>query len=591
MENRWILKRTKIDIQQMAEELHIKQATACVLVNRGIATRRQAYTFLEADKAELYNILGEKAMKDAEKALQIIDNAVEKKQKIAIYGDYDVDGVASTSMWYKVLCYVGADVMYYIPHRQREGYGLNVEAVEKLYQEGIQLLITCDNGIAAIEEIKRAKELGMTVVVIDHHEPAFDDNGNDILPEADAIVDPKQKQCQYPFKMLCAGGICYKLVVTFLEKRKQCSVTLQEEFLHLATLATVCDIVDLLEENRIIVKKGLKTLQQTTNTGLKMLLKQTNLMDKELTEYHIGFIIGPCINAAGRLTTARIAVSLFCEDDVERAKKIADYLIMKNNSRKEMTQQSTEQIIEYIEQNNIQKENVLVVYQQNVEESIAGIVAGRIKEKYYKPTIVITKSNETIAKGSGRSIEGYNMFEQLYACKELFEKFGGHTMAAGLSLKYDNIEKLKEKLNRNCKLLSEQYIPVLKIEKQLCFEEIDMELAKELKNIAPFGKGNHVPLFGSKNIAIEKFQFLGQYKNVLKMVLREKRNYVHAICFDAIDKFEQIIKQLYGEQNYDKIIYYGYLDKNVDIVYSIDINTFREENSIQLQIKDFRISQ
>lgn len=591
MENRWILKRTKINIQKMAEELHIKQATACVLVNRGIATRRQAYAFLEAEKAELYDVLGEKAMKDAEKALQIIEKAVEKKQKIAIYGDYDVDGVTSTSMWYKVLCYVGADVMYTIPHRQKEGYGLNVNAVEELYQKGVKVLMSCDNGIAALTEIKRAKQLGMTVIVIDHHEPAFDSKGNDILPEADAIVDPKQKQCHYPFKMLCAAGLCYKLVILFLKRRKQSNICLEEECLHLATLATVCDIVDLLEENRMIVKKGLKTIQQTTNIGLKMLLEQTNLIDKEITEYHIGFIIGPCINASGRLATAKIAVSLFCENDVQKVTEIAKYLIMKNNSRKEITQESTEQIVEYIEQNNIQKENVIVVYQQNIEESVAGIVAGRIKEKYYKPTIVITKSNETMAKGSGRSIEGYNMFEELYACRELFEKFGGHTMAAGLSLQCNNIDKLRKKLNQNCKLLPEQYIPVLKIEKQLCFKEIDMELAKELKNIAPFGKGNHVPLFGSKNIAVERIQLVGQYKNVLKMVLREGQSYINAVCFDVVEKFEQVIKRLYGEQNYDKILYYGYLDKNIDIVYSIDVNTFREESTIQLQIKDFRVSQ
>ncbi len=591
MKNRWILKRTKINTKAMAEELHIRQATACVLAHRGIATRQQAAAFLNTDEKYLYSLLGDKPMKDAEKALQIIDRAIEQKQKIAIYGDYDVDGVTSTSIWYKVLCYLGADVMYRIPHRQSEGYGLNVKAVEQLHEQGVQLLITCDNGISALAEIKRAKELGMNVVVIDHHEPAFDSNGCDILPEADAIVDPKQRQCQYPFKLFCAGGLCYKLISLFLERKNKQNEQLQKECLHLAALATICDIVDLLEENRIIAKEGLKTLKETTNVGLRALLEQTDLLDKEITEYHVGFIIGPCINAAGRLSTATTAVELFCEKDEKRAKQIADELIVKNNNRKEITQQSTEQIIEYIEQNKVQEDNVIVVYQNDVEESVAGIVAGRIKEKYYKPTIVITKSGEDMAKGSGRSIEGYNMFEELYACRELFEKFGGHTMAAGLSITCDKVEILKERLNKNCKLLPEQYIPILKIEKQLHFEEVDLTLAKELKSLAPFGKGNHIPLFGSKNVAVENFKLVGQHKNVLRMVLREGKTYINAICFDeAIEKFEEMIKELYGEQNYDNIMYDGYLEKSVDIVYGITINTYQGNSKVQLDIKDFRFN-
>lgn len=592
MENRWTLKRTKADIHKMSEVLGIRQATACVLANRGIKTKLQALSFLRAESASLYDVLGEKPMKDAQKAMELIEKAVKQKQKIAVYGDYDVDGVTSTAIWYKVLCYCGADVMYYIPHRQKEGYGLNIEAIEELHKKGIQLLLTCDNGIAAIEEIKKAKEFDMTVVVIDHHEAAFDECGNDILPEADAVVDPKQKQCQYPFKMLCAGGLCYKLVLLFLKRQQIRNEVLEMECLHLATLATVCDIVDLMEENRTIVKKGLKTMTQTTNVGLKTLLEQTNLQDKELTEYHIGFIIGPCVNAAGRLETAKTAVALFCESDTEKAKEYAQYLIEQNNSRKDMTQKATEQVIKEIEQQNKQCEKVLVIYQQNIHESIAGIVAGRIKEKFYRPTILITKS-ENMAKGSGRSIEGYNMFEELYACKELFSKFGGHAMAAGLSLPYENIEEFQKKLQNNCKLTQQQLLPVLKIEKQLNFEEIDMILAEELRNLAPFGKENHIPLFGSKEIKIIKYFFVGKEKNIIKMTLEEQKTGIrlNAISFDGYDKFLAMIKQLYGQQNCDKMLLNGYIEQNMDFVYSIDINTFRGENSIQLQIKDFRVSQ
>lgn len=592
MENRWVLKRTKADIQKMSEVLGIRQATACVVANRGITTKKQAIAFLQAEHAELYDVCAKQVMKDAEKAMMSLECALKQNKKIAIYGDYDVDGVTSTAIWYKVLKYCGGDVIYYIPHRQKEGYGLNLEAIEELHNNGIELLLTCDNGISAIEEVKKAKQFDMTVVVIDHHEPAFDENGNDILPEADAIVDPKQKSCPYPFKMLCAGGICYKLALLFLKRQNIQNDILEQECLHMATLATVCDIVDLMEENRIIVKKGLNTMAQTTNVGLKALLAQTNLCGKQLTEYHIGFIIGPCVNAAGRLETAKTAVALFCETDEKKAQEYATYLAEQNNSRKDMTKKATEQIIKEIEQKNNLNEKVFVLYQQNVHESIAGIVAGRIKEKFYRPTIIITKS-ENMAKGSGRSIEGYNMFEELYACKELFSKFGGHTMAAGLSLPYENIDILREKLNNACKLTQQQLTPVLKIEKQLCFDEIDMALAKELRNLAPFGKGNHIPLFGSKNISIQKFYLIGKEKDILKMVLRERQTGIclHAISFDGWERFSDMIKRLYGNENYDKMLYDGYYDRNMDFVYSIDINTFRGESSIQLQIKDFRISQ
>ncbi len=592
MENRWVLKRTKADIQKMSEVLGIRQATACVVANRGITTKKQAIAFLQAERAELYDVCAKQVMKDAEKAMMLLECTLKQNKKIAIYGDYDVDGVTSTAIWYKVLKYCGGDVIYYIPHRQKEGYGLNLEAIEELHNNGIELLLTCDNGISAIEEVKKAKQFDMTVVVIDHHEPAFDENGNDILPEADAIVDPKQKSCPYPFKMLCAGGICYKLALLFLKRQNIQNDVLEQECLHMATLATVCDIVDLMEENRIIVKKGLNTMAQTTNAGLKALLAQTNLCGKQLTEYHIGFIIGPCVNAAGRLETAKTAVALFCETDEKKAQEYATYLAEQNNSRKDMTKKATEQIIKEIEQKNNLNEKVFVLYQQNMHESIAGIVAGRIKEKFYRPTIIITKS-ENMAKGSGRSIEGYNMFEELYACKELFSKFGGHTMAAGLSLPYENIDILREKLNNACKLTQQQLTPVLKIEKQLCFDEIDMALAKELRNLAPFGKGNHIPLFGSKNISIQKFYLIGKEKDILKMVLKERQTGIclHAISFDGWERFSDMIKRLYGNENYDKMLYDGYYDRNMDFVYSIDINTFRGESSIQLQIKDFRISQ
>ena len=554
MKNRWMIKQTKADLQKMQQVLGITEATAAVLANRGIATRQQAMAFLKAEQAPFYDTLGQ--MKDAKKAIALLEEAILKGKKIAVYGDYDVDGVTSTSIWYKTIKACKGNVIYYIPHRQKEGYGLNVEAVEELHKKGIEVLLTCDNGIAALEEVKIAKQLQMEVIIADHHEPAFEkegENRKDILPAADAIVDPKQRDCAYPFKMLCAGGLSYKLAMLLLKKMGVCHKALEEECLHLAALATVCDIVDLMEENRTIVKKGLKTMAQTSNIGLQALLNETGLLGKTLTEYHMGFVIGPCVNAAGRLETAKTAVALFCEDNMEKAREYARILTEQNNERKEMTKKAAQKLIEEAQKEQWGKENVLVVFEQSIHESIAGIVAGRVKERFYKPAIVITKA-ENMAKGSGRSIEGYNMFEELYACKDLFSKFGGHPMAAGLSIPYENIEALRKRLNDNCKLTQQQLMPVLTIEKELSFLEIDMNLAMELKTLAPFGKGNHVPLFGSKNVAVERFSIIGKEKNILRMILRQGGVKLSAISFDGLELWKSILKQLYGEQNCDAVL-------------------------------------
>ena len=590
MKNRWMIKQTKADLQKMQQVLGITEATAAVLANRGIATRQQAMAFLKAEQAPFYDTLGQ--MKDAKKAIALLEEAILKGKKIAVYGDYDVDGVTSTSIWYKTIKACKGNVIYYIPHRQKEGYGLNVEAVEELHKKGIEVLLTCDNGIAALEEVKIAKQLQMEVIIADHHEPAFEkegENRKDILPAADAIVDPKQRDCAYPFKMLCAGGLSYKLAMLLLKKMGVCHKALEEECLHLAALATVCDIVDLMEENRTIVKKGLKTMAQTSNIGLQALLNETGLLGKTLTEYHMGFVIGPCVNAAGRLETAKTAVALFCEDNMEKAREYARILTEQNNERKEMTKKAAQKLIEEAQKEQWGKENVLVVFEQSIHESIAGIVAGRVKERFYKPAIVITKA-ENMAKGSGRSIEGYNMFEELYACKDLFSKFGGHPMAAGLSIPYENIEALRKRLNDNCKLTQQQLMPVLTIEKELSFLEIDMNLAMELKTLAPFGKGNHVPLFGSKNVAVERFSIIGKEKNILRMILRQGGVKLSAISFDGLELWKSILKQMYGEQNCDAVLKTSFLEKNLDFVYHVDINTFAGESSVQLVLKDFRIS-
>ncbi|WP_313529526.1 single-stranded-DNA-specific exonuclease RecJ [Anaerotignum sp.] len=588
---RWLLKRSKIDTTVMARELGVREAVACVLANRGLGERQLARNFIYGTIDDLRKPY---LMKDMELAINLIKQAIIENKKIAVYGDYDVDGVMSTTILFRGILRCGGEAVYYVPHRQKEGYGLNLEAIEQLAKEGVNVLFTCDNGIAALEETKRAKELGMDVVVLDHHEPGFreiDGVEVDVLPTADAVVDPKQRECTYPFAMLCAGGISYKFIMALLQAFEIQDDSLEREFLSFAAIATVCDIVDLLDENRVLVRSGLEEIQKTTNMGLKVLLQETGVSDKLVSEYHLGFIIGPCINATGRLESGKKAVELFCEKDENKAREIAKTLIKLNEERKNLTVQAAQRAVERIEKEGLLKDKVLVLYDEDTHESIAGIVAGRIKERYYRPVIMITAGEEG-AKGSGRSIEGYNLFQALFCCRALFTRFGGHAMAAGLSLPQENIPLLREKLNQECQLTTEEMTPVLRLDKQLLFSEIDLELAKELEMLAPFGKENHSPLFGSKNISVDRMDLIGKNKDILRMTLSDgvsgKR--FGALSFAGYDQMLTLLKELYPEEECVKMMSGGKISRKFDFVYSIEINTYNGRSSVQLMIKDFRLS-
>lgn len=582
--SKWVLKRSKVNIKKMAEALGVSEFTAYVLANRGIGTYNDGIKFIETDMSFLYPA---KEFKDMEKGLCIIADSIKSNKKIAVYGDYDVDGVMSTVILYKALKACGADVIYHIPHRQKEGYGLNMDTVVELGEYGINTMLTCDNGIAAIEEIKKAKELGMKVVIIDHHEPGFYESEgiiNDIIPCADAVIDPKQRECTYRFNKLCAAGIAFKFAKSLFEYMN-ISFDCENEYLTLAAVATVCDIVDLLDENRIIVKKGLKYINSTSNIGLKTLIHESGLDEVLINEYHLGYVIGPCINATGRLESAEAAVKLFSTCDTDEAEMLANELVELNKSRKEMTQMATEVAIKQIEDTDLKNDNILVVYCGDIHESIAGIVAGRIKEKYYKPTIVITKS-EQMAKGSARSIEGYNIFEELYKCRDLFHKFGGHPMAAGLSLEYENIGLLRNRLNESCKLSDEDFIDVIKIECQIKIGDISFDLANELNGLSPFGKGNPAPIFGCKNICVEKISLIGKNKDIIRFSLLDKdtNKRIAGISFDGYENLLSIADSLYVNiLNIENITF------DADIVFRIDINDFNGRKSLQLMIKDFRL--
>ena len=448
------------------------------------------------------------------------------------------------------------------------------------------------NFIELSEEL--AKEKGMTVVVLDHHEPGFRGEGEerrDILPAADAIIDPKQRACPYPFKQMCAGGLSYYFAHHLLQIFEITDEGLERQLLTFAGIATVCDIVDLLGENRALVQMGLAEIGKTENIGLRVLIEEAGLSDKAISEYHIGFIIGPCINATGRLESGRLAVELFCTQNEKEAREKARHLVMLNAERKQLTEEAAERADIALQEGDALQDRVLVLYDAEIHESIAGIVAGRIKDKYYRPTILITGSEDG-AKGSGRSIEGYHLFEALFADRDLFTRFGGHAMAAGLSLPVENIPVLRRRLNEGCTLTEEQMIPILRLEDALSFAEIDLGLAKELQTLAPFGKGNPAPLFASKGIHADRVDLIGKNKDILRLTLSEPENGIRlsAISFDGYEPLREMLKALYPAEDCDKIINSGLLPQLLDIVYSIEINSYRGRSNVQLILKDFRFA-
>ncbi len=588
---KWRIRNPKANIPKMVEEFGISEIFATVLANRDILTARKLNTYLYTDNMFFYNALD---MKDMEKSFIKIIEAISKNELICIYGDYDVDGVTSTVILYKALKHIGANVIYYIPDREEEGYGLNISAINEVIKKGVDIIFTCDNGIASIEEVKYIKENNIDIIILDHHEPRFleeDNNKIEILPNADAIINPKQLNCEYKFKALSAGGISYKFVqglYNYMEIEENL-----EEYLVFASISTVCDIVDLLDENRLIVKMGLDIFNNNKqiNKGLFEILKVNNIDEKVINETDYGFIIGPCINASGRLESALKAVELFTEDNEENIKKLAVELLNLNIERKELTYKAVEDIFHMIENSSIKNDKVLVVYNDKIHESIAGIVAGRIKEAYYKPTFVITKSKDG-AKGSGRSIPSYNMFEELLKCSDLLQKFGGHKMAAGLSLTYENVDIFRNIINQNCMLSSEDLQETITIDKALKFSDITLDLAKELYKMKPIGKENKGAIFATKNVEIKNIRFVGKENNIIQLTLYDGISNIRAISFDGYNKFLDILKQSICDDEIEKLILgiKKVIDLKLDVVYSIEVNIFNDIENVQLILKDFRLS-
>ncbi|MGG7096327.1 single-stranded-DNA-specific exonuclease RecJ [Clostridium sardiniense] len=588
MKEKWLVRNKREEFQSLSKDMSENSLILRLLANRGISRKESASLFLNGTVADMYDSF---LLKDLDKGVAIIKDAIEKGKKIVIYGDYDCDGVCSTAILYKGLKRLNANFEYHIPNRESEGYGMNAERIKILKDEGAEVLLTCDNGISAFNEVEYAKEIGLSVVITDHHDiPFVEENGIKIkmMPKGDAVINPKREDCNYPFKNLCGAGVAFKFIQGLY---RELNVNLEESFelLEYAAIATVCDVVDLLDENRIIVKKGLELINNTNKKGLKELIKVKKLNDKEISEYHFGFVIGPCINATGRLEIADISVELLITEDEEKAKELAIKLNDLNEKRQELTMESTEKVIEKVENTLRDDEKVILVYEDSIHESIAGIVAGRIREKYNLPAIVMTKGSE-MPKGSGRSIEEYNMFEELSKCKEFIYKFGGHPMAAGLSVEEEKIPMLRKALNEKCTLTEEDIIRKVIIDAPLPLEYIDFDLVNKLNGMRPFGKGNGSPMLAVKDVLVNRVIFMGKEKNFLRFKIKMNNGkIIDGVNFNKYDYFKELFEEKYGEDEFLRLQDTGYCNFKMDILYYPEINEFNGKQNIQLSLKSFRL--
>lgn len=542
---RWVLLRKGADFEAIGKKYHISPRLACLIRNRDIIGEEEIHQYLNGTITDLYDGM---LMKDMDKALDILREKIAGQQKLRVIGDYDIDGINASYILLEGLERLGADVDCDIPNRITDGYGLNIDLIERAYDDGIDTIVTCDNGIAAADEIAYGKQLGMTIIVTDHHEvPYCEDDGRKTyrLPLADAVIDPKQPGCEYPFKGLCGAAIAYKLVEALCESMGR-DVDDLDDLIENAAIATVGDVMDLEGENRILVKEGLQMLGRTRNQGLRSLMACTGVQKDQIRAYHIGFVLGPCLNASGRLDTAKRALKLLRAKDKKEADILAGELKALNDSRKDLTDAAVKQAIELVETTAVGQDKVLVIYLPGCHESIAGIVAGRIREIYYKPVFVLTDAEEGI-KGSGRSIEAYSMYEELSKCQKLLTRYGGHKLAAGLSLEKENIERLRYMLNANCTLQEEDLAEKVVIDMEMPFSCVTEELVQELSLLEPFGKGNTKPVFAAKSVEILSGKILGKNKNVLKLQAQDSAGtQIEAMYFQHIDQFLSELEENYG---------------------------------------------
>lgn len=584
---RWVLLRKGADFEAIGKKYQISPRLACLIRNRDVIGEEAVDRYLNGTISDLYDGM---LMKDMNKAIDILKEKILEDKKIRVIGDYDIDGVNATYILLEGLERLGADVDSDIPDRISDGYGLNRHLVERAYEAGVDTLITCDNGIAAADEIAYGKEMGMTVIVTDHHEVPFDEQDGEKryrIPPADAVMDPKQPDCLYPFKGLCGAAVAYKLMEALWESMGKDSADL-DDLIENVAIATIGDVMDLEDENRIFVKEGLQMLRRTKNPGLKALIECTGIDKNSLNSYHIGFVLGPCINASGRLDTAKRALELLRAGTQKEADILAGDLKALNDSRKDMTEEAVKQAEEQVETTTISKDKVLVVYLPDCHESLAGIVAGRIRENYYKPVFVLTDAEEGV-KGSGRSIDGYHMYEELNKCKELLTKFGGHRLAAGLSLPKENVGKFREMLNKNCTLTEEEMKEKVTIDMEMPFGCVTEGLVKELELLEPFGKGNTKPVFAARDVTLLGARILGKNRNVLKLQVQDVNGCrIEAMLFHHADDFLGKLEEQYGKTEVEALLKGRGRQIRISMTYYPDINEYMGKKTPQIVVTHYR---
>lgn len=566
MTTKWMLYAKKADFNAMSRQFHISPVTARIIRNRDVCGDTAVQRFLYGTWQDLYSPY---LLKDVEKAAGILLEKIEDQRKIRIVGDYDIDGVCSTYLLYKALKRLGAVVDYEIPDRIKDGYGINVQIVEAAAEDGVDTILTCDNGISAVSQMRRARDLGMTVIVTDHHD-IVKEEGQDILPEADAIINPKQSACTYPWKELCGAVVAYKLIQVLYDK---VGIPQQEwlDMIEFAAIATVGDVMRLQDENRILVKEGLKRIPLTKSIGLKKLVEKNNLDIRNLSAYHIGFVIGPCLNAGGRLQTAKIALRMLLSDNETEADQLAVELKLLNDQRKDMTARGVAEATQLVEEYYMQ-DKVLVVYLPECHESLAGIIAGKLREKYHKPSLVLTRGADNV-KGSGRSIEEYHMFDALCEVKDLLLKFGGHPMAAGLSLREEDVDDFRLELNRRARLTEEDFIPKLWIDVPLPMDYVSEQLIQELELLEPFGQGNEKPQFAQKGLRIRSARVLGKNHNAVKLAMvTPEGTPMDGMMFTDGDAFLEEMGS----------------NRMIDVIYYPGINEYNGNRSLQVVIKEYK---
>lgn len=591
---KWMVHSKKADFDGFAKALGVSPIVARIMRNKDLESIDAQKRFLDNSLDNMHNPF---LMKDMDKAIDIIKLKIEEGKHIRVIGDYDIDGICSTYIFVKGLQQVGAFVTFDIPDRILDGYGINENLIKKAYDEGVDTIVTCDNGIAAIEQIKYAKELGMTVIITDHHEVPYvknEETGEITYKrvQGDAVVNPKQPDCKYPFKLLCGGAIAYKVIESLYKKLNvENRIEKTQYFIEYAAIATIGDVVDLVGENRIIAANGLRALQTTANIGLDKLMDMCGINRERLSSYHIGFVIGPCLNATGRLESAKKGIELLMCEDFFEAEKLASELIELNGTRKAMTEEGVKEAIAMCE--SMEDSKVLVIYLPKIHESIAGIIAGRVREHFNKPVFVVTNSadenEESLIKGSGRSIPGYNMFEALIECDEYLLKYGGHEMAAGLSLDREMIEDFAKALNENCKLTEDDYVRKVWIDVPMPLAYATEELINQLSLLEPFGKGNEKPVFATKNVRIKSLKVMGANQNMCKIsVVDDSGKAMDALVFSSIyPAFMEFLKDKFGEEQIRKAKMNIPNDIVLSIIYYPDINEYNGRRSVQIIVNNY----